>query len=176
MASPSHNLFDGVSAEDLQEALQRSARNKPSSRPLSEFSGGIAEVVIPDTQQPGVSVNKYDLLCPRKECGSIILKSGTASWVEKSSVLLEPAGRPRHPLLPALPDPPETTHWWLITPSPMAFENVGFSRPVASLSATEPQMKLLVCAECELGPLGWSVVGGTEFWVACSRVAYHSES
>ena len=22
-------------------------------------------------------------------------------------------------------------HWWLVTPSPMEFENIGFSRPVA---------------------------------------------
>jgi hypothetical protein len=29
-----------------------------------------------------------------------------------------------------LPTTPATTQWWLITPSPMAFENIGFSRPV----------------------------------------------
>lgn len=47
---------------------------------------------------------------------------------------LEPSGR-RDERLPALPEPPETTQWWLITPSPMTFENIGFSRTVASQSA-----------------------------------------
>ena len=40
---------------------------------------------------------------------------------------------PDHPVDPALdplPAPPATVQWWLVTPSPMAFENVGFSRPV----------------------------------------------
>lgn len=41
----------------------------------------------------------------------------------------------------------------------------------------EPRLKLLACAECDLGPLGWTTVGGgTEFWLACTRVAYESQS
>jgi hypothetical protein len=47
---------------------------------------------------------------------------------------MEPPGMPVHSLLPALPIPPETAQWWLITPSPMAFENIGFTRPVQSLA------------------------------------------
>ena len=34
------------------------------------------------------------------------------------------------------------------------------------------QLKLLACAECDLGPLGWSEEGGSEYWLACSRVSY----
>jgi hypothetical protein len=41
---------------------------------------------------------------------------------------MEPIGV-SHPDLPALPAPPEKVHWWLVTPSPMSFENVGFSKP-----------------------------------------------
>lgn len=33
-------------------------------------------------------------------------------------------------------------------------------------------LKLLACAECDLGPVGWCEPGGTEFWVACQRVRY----
>lgn len=40
----------------------------------------------------------------------------------------------RSPDLVALPAPPKTAQWWLITPSPMEFENVGFTRPVQSLT------------------------------------------
>jgi len=34
------------------------------------------------------------------------------------------------------------------------------------------RLKLLACAECDLGPLGWSEEGGSEYWLACSRVRY----
>jgi hypothetical protein len=44
---------------------------------------------------------------------------------------MEPIGG-GHPDLPALPPPPEKTQWWLVTPSPMAFENIGFSKPTHS--------------------------------------------
>ncbi|KIL62801.1 hypothetical protein M378DRAFT_40672, partial [Amanita muscaria Koide BX008] len=157
----------------ILEALQRGSgnRNKPPPRALAQFDDG--DVITPDGQRAGVSVNKYDLTCPRPGCGSVILKKGIATWVERSSVQMEPPGGPKHSLLPMLPDPPETTHWWLVTPSPMTFENIGFTRPISITTAfLEPQMKLLTCAECDLGPLGWSAVGGTEFWLACSRVAY----
>jgi guanine nucleotide exchange factor len=33
-------------------------------------------------------------------------------------------------------------------------------------------LKLLACAECDLGPVGWCEPGGNEFWVACQRVRY----
>ena len=39
---------------------------------------------------------------------------------------------------------------------------------------TGKKLKLLACAECDLGPLGWSEEGGTEFWLACSRVGYRT--
>ena len=42
---------------------------------------------------------------------------------------------------------------------------------VRVLIFTGKQLKLLACGECELGPLGWSE-GGSEYWLACSRVGY----
>lgn len=74
----------------------------------------------------------------------------------------------------------------------MAFENIGFTHPVQpltnsgiSLCLLNPslkvhyciffagrRLKLLACAECDLGPLGWSEEGGSEYWLACSRVGY----
>ncbi|KAF8880498.1 Mss4-like protein [Infundibulicybe gibba] len=152
------------------EALQRPSKNLKSSQLLSEFP--TADDLI--KTDPDGLVNKYALVCPRQECGSLILKEGAAAWVERASVQLEPADRAAHTLLPALPEPPQTMNWWLITPSPMSFENIGFSKPVQSNIASGPKMKLLACAECDLGPLGWSEEGGTEFWLACSRVRYRT--
>ncbi|KAK7052324.1 acyl-CoA N-acyltransferase [Favolaschia claudopus] len=150
------------------EALQQSSSRNPTPKPFSSFPGGITEVT--STESDAV-VNKFDLLCPRSACGSIILKSGVAKFVEAESVRLEPADLPSNPLLPALPQPPARAQWWLVTPSAMEFENIGFSRPVESLGE---KMKLLSCAECDLGPLGWCKEGGTEFWLACSRVGYRN--
>lgn len=45
---------------------------------------------------------------------------------------MEPEDHPMHDTLGKLPDPPEPAHWWLVTPSPMQFENIGFSRPVSA--------------------------------------------
>jgi guanine nucleotide exchange factor len=64
----------------LWEALQRATRReRPPSQLLSEFKNGVTDVV-------SESVNKYDLLCPRKQCGSIILKKGVGTLVEKPSM------------------------------------------------------------------------------------------
>ncbi|KAI0259503.1 hypothetical protein BC834DRAFT_962131 [Gloeopeniophorella convolvens] len=93
---------------------------------------------------------------------------------------MEPAGS-RHPDLPGLLDLPEKVHWWPVAPSPMAFENIGFSKPVNAgamllllswYHIIEKSLKLLVCAECDLGPIGWCEPGGNEFWVTSQRVRY----
>lgn len=55
------------------------------SRLLSDFPNGIADVT--DTEgREGVLVNKFDLLCPKVNCGSVILKNGVGLWVERSSI------------------------------------------------------------------------------------------
>ncbi|KAJ6501429.1 hypothetical protein C8R47DRAFT_227567 [Mycena vitilis] len=69
---------------------------------------------------------------------------------------MEPADRTPAQLFP-LPQPPAPTEWWLVAPSPMEFENIGFSKAVAPGHAGK-QLKLLLCAQRNLGPLGWSEV------------------
>ncbi|GLB41012.1 putative acetyltransferase (GNAT) domain containing protein [Lyophyllum shimeji] len=155
------------------DALQHSTKARPLGRAHNSFPGGILDLVEPHTAKQGVSVNKFDLLCPRPACGSIILKRGVAEWVERASVVMEPPSVAAKTILPPLPAPPATCQWWLITPSPMQFENIGFSRPVQQNPAG-PKLKLLACAECDLGPLGWSEEGGREFWLACARVSYRA--
>ncbi|KAK7467395.1 hypothetical protein VKT23_004451 [Stygiomarasmius scandens] len=161
-----------MSQQDLWAALQQaSSKPRPHPHPLSSFSNGISDITTEQT-------NKYDLLCPRVGCGSVILRKGVAKLKERESLKMEPSDLPPNPYLSPLPDNSEQSHWWLITPSPMEFENIGFSRPVESLSvsASGKKLKLLSCAECDLGPLGWTEEGGTEFWLACSRVGYRSEA
>lgn len=61
----------------------------------------------------------------------------------------------------------------------MAFENIGYSRPsTVSLPPQAPgvelgkKVKWLICAECDLGPIGWSFEGGEESWLSADRVRY----
>ena len=89
---PPHYLMQEstVSPEQPQipgvwEALQRPTRNRPKSRSLAAF-GAIQEVCAPDPSGGGNLSNKFDLLCPREECSSIILKKGVAQWVERASM------------------------------------------------------------------------------------------
>ncbi|KAJ7102485.1 Mss4-like protein [Mycena belliarum] len=167
---PSTSSFEpGQIPPGVMEALLRPSTNRPTSRTLASFPNGVTDVSTPASEH---QVNKHDLLCPRPECGSVILLAGVAQLVEKPSVQMEPADR-TPALLPPLPEPPAMAAWWRVAPSPMEFENIGFSKPLSS-SPGAPQMKLLVCAECDLGPVGWSEVGGTEFWLACSRVGYRA--
>ncbi|EMD36520.1 hypothetical protein CERSUDRAFT_115567 [Gelatoporia subvermispora B] len=154
---------------DLWAALQRaSSRPKPMAQLLPSFANGVHDLAA---DLDGSRTNKYDLLCPRQGCGSVILKSGVATVVERESVRLEPEDQPSS-ILEALPAPSTLMPWWRVTPDAMAFENIGFSRPVQSQIQSDKRIKLLLCAECDLGPLGWHEEGGNEFWLACSRVGY----
>ncbi|KIP11303.1 hypothetical protein PHLGIDRAFT_141530 [Phlebiopsis gigantea 11061_1 CR5-6] len=155
----------------LWEALQRSStRAPPTARLLPSYANGVDDVVA---QSPSSSArtNKFDLLCPRSGCGSVILKNGVATLVERESLQLEPAGS--NGTLAPLPDPPSTLQWWRVTPNAMAFENIGFSKTVLRESDSK-RLKLLSCAECDLGPLGWCEEGGSEFWLPSTRVGYRA--
>jgi len=155
----------------LLEALQRPTNNL-SSRLLNSFEN-VLEVTVPDSENAGATLNKFALACPRPGCGSLMLKPGGAKWVERASIQLEPTGTPAHSQLPPLPTPPETAQWWMVSPSFNAFENIGFTRQTRAFSEeSRKSLKLIICAECDLGPLGWCEDGGTEFWLACSRVGY----
>jgi len=152
----------------ILEALQIAPGPSPDGHTFQETK---LDLTLSDD---GVLTNKYDLLCPRG-CRSVILKRGVGQLVERSGIEMDSPDHPVDPVLAPLPVPPATVQWWLVTPSPMAFENVGFSRPVArtgEASASSKPIKFLICADCEVGPLGWCEVGGKEFWLASSRVKY----
>jgi len=173
MESAEHTIPGNASIPlNFLEALARPKGQIIAGRVISDFPHGLSDLLEADDVHPGSSVNKFDLVCSEAECGSFMLKKRVAKWVERSSVQIEPIGNHERVNLPALPIPPETAQWWLVTPALMQFENMGISRPVHGLSNNGLQMKLLVCAECNLGPVGWFEEGGSEFWVACSRVAY----
>ncbi|OCF41023.1 hypothetical protein I317_05134 [Kwoniella heveanensis CBS 569] len=91
---------------------------------------------------------------------------------------------------------------WHVPQSPFSFDNIGFSKPdlnnpdplpsfvprpgqkqyqvpVQEGPMTAPgagsggaKVKWLICAECDLGPIGWSWEGGNEAWLVADRVTY----
>lgn len=144
----------------LLEALQgQGVTPRRQGQLLSSFQGGILDVS--EEGEGDQRSNGFDLLCINERCGSIILKRGVAVLRERESVQvsalthalvvlswthfaqMEPIGA-GHPDLPALPPPSERTHWWLVTPSPMSFENIGFSKPTNSgLFTLSPVTQLL---------------------------------
>ncbi|GAA5942111.1 polyamine acetyltransferase [Sporobolomyces koalae] len=115
--------------------------------------------------------NRFDLYCPRAECRCLLVKAGAAKWVIGAAQDLE---------LPALPhklgstssarESKERLGYWTLS-SPLAFENIGFTRSVptsSNSSTTEPphvQIKYLTCADCDFGPLGWHDTQGTDLGV-----------
>ncbi|KAG6867847.1 hypothetical protein C0993_010302 [Termitomyces sp. T159_Od127] len=188
---------------NLWDALQRSTKRvRPTPKLFESYEGGLNDLLGSHEGKDDIPVNRFDILCPRTGCGSFILKKGVAEYVRRASVKMDPPHLPPQTLLAALPDPPEDADWWLIKPTPMQFENIGFSRPVQGVTqggngeflantflprrtgvligaSMVPipghPLKLIACAECNLGPLGWSEEGGQEFWVACRRVGYRAE-
>lgn len=188
----------------LLEALQgRTKKSKPPFRPLSGFENGLKDLTA-EGDQPS---NKYQLLCPRDECRSVILREGVATLCEGFNIQV---------YLPLLIDRSLITSSWNLEayqsiPSYLPFQKppLGGSfnpppwslRTLASLElwtrcrclpmvqstriakvyrcthiCIGQKLKLLICADCDLGPLGWCEEGGKKFYLACSRVSYRYES
>ncbi|GAA6016120.1 hypothetical protein JCM11491_000674 [Sporobolomyces phaffii] len=116
--------------------------------------------------------NKFDLYCPRAECRCLLVKQGTAKWVVKGTHNgdLDLPPLPRRIDAPA-PSSASSTHlgYWTLS-SPLAFENIGFTRSLPS-SSSQPsnsnatQIKYLTCADCDFGPLGWHDTEGRDLGV-----------
>jgi hypothetical protein len=66
--------------------LPSNTGNRSAIRKLSDFDQGVLAVSTSLDTDQGLSTNKFDLLCPRSGCGSIILKAGVGRWVESVSV------------------------------------------------------------------------------------------
>ncbi|KAJ3022633.1 hypothetical protein HKX48_005695 [Thoreauomyces humboldtii] len=152
--------------------------------PYAFFSDASADLV-----QSKDSTNAYDIHCPVCKCK--ILKKGVAKktdmdasvrvylsttvfrprkglthvfFVEQIELHLPPSLSTSVPLVPA--------HTWTVTDM-MAFENVGFTKPVPGA-----ETRYLSCADCDLGPIGYhpapDVATGEKIYVvAADRVRYN---
>jgi guanine nucleotide exchange factor len=84
-STPPSQEQDQTLPPGVWETLQRTPRSRPVAKRLASF-GGMSDVCATDPDNTGNLSNKFDLLCPRQECGSIILKAGVALWVDRVGV------------------------------------------------------------------------------------------
>lgn len=168
----------------------------PGRKLGSSAVGGIEAVVDKET-----GTNSVDLFCPRAECRCLLLRKGAGKFVRghKSDFevrpdllrILTPLAHGRFSILaqlPALPHPvglappPSSSAGYFSVPSPLTFENIGFSRNAAPPSSIPPaaaagslvssdapspaapaaNIKYLICADCDHGPLGWHDTEGRD--------------
>ncbi|NXH56177.1 MSS4 factor, partial [Rhabdornis inornatus] len=105
--------------------------------------------------------NLRAVLCQR--CGSRVLLPGTATFARRE--LLLPAMRKKAAAAAAGGGGDVLREHWLVRDM-FSFENVGFTRDVGNV-------KFLVCADCEAGPIGWHCLDDKDsFYVALERVAH----
>ncbi|XP_013988013.1 guanine nucleotide exchange factor MSS4 [Salmo salar] len=105
--------------------------------------------------------NVKSVLCQR--CGSKVLCPGVAVFAEKELFL--PAMRKKTTITQSegSVDGDKLTAHWLVDDM-YTFENVGFTKDVG-------RVKYLICADCEIGPIGWHCLDDKKsFYVALERV------
>ncbi|GAA5909958.1 hypothetical protein JCM6882_008412 [Rhodosporidiobolus microsporus] len=162
-----------VPAEEPEEDEGPNVRSP--GLPLSRFtrqsssssSNGLSSLVDPST-----GLNTADLYCPRPECRCLLLRRGTGKLVRSHPSDFDLPALPR-PLGASAPAPSSYSSAYWTVPSPLSFENIGFSRnalpPSASSSSPAPTaaagggtIKYLTCADCDHGPLGWHDTEGRD--------------
>ncbi|XP_042656080.1 guanine nucleotide exchange factor MSS4 [Tyto alba] len=127
----------------------------PSPPPPLAAAPGSAELVCAQGR------NTKAVLCQR--CGSRVLLPGAATFARRELRL--PAMRKKAAAAAAVGGGDVVREHWLVRDM-FSFENVGFTRDVGNV-------KFLVCADCEAGPIGWHCLDDKDsFYVALERVAH----
>ncbi|XP_062842795.1 guanine nucleotide exchange factor MSS4 [Trichomycterus rosablanca] len=105
--------------------------------------------------------NMKSVVCQR--CASKVLCPGMAVLAEKELFL--PSMRKKNTITQTdgtVDGDMLTAHW--MVDDMYTFENVGFTKDVGNV-------KYLICADCEIGPIGWhSLDDKKSFYVALDRV------
>ncbi|NXE25506.1 MSS4 factor, partial [Ardeotis kori] len=139
------------------EPAAAAAAPPPSPPPPAAAAPGSAELVCAQGR------NLKAVLCQR--CGSRVLLPGAATFARRE--LLLPAMRKKAAAAAAGGGGggDVVREHWLVRDM-FSFENVGFTRDVGNV-------KFLVCADCEAGPIGWHCLDDKDsFYVALERVAH----
>ncbi|XP_035417426.1 guanine nucleotide exchange factor MSS4 [Cygnus atratus] len=155
MAAACAGMEPAAAAPPSPPAAAPAAPSPPApSSPSPPAAPGSAELVCPQGR------NLKAVLCQR--CGSRVLLPGAATFARRE--LLLPAMRKKAVAAAASGGDVVQEHW--LVRDMFSFENVGFTRDVGNV-------KFLVCADCEAGPIGWHCLDDKDsFYVALERVAH----
>ncbi|KAK3576367.1 hypothetical protein CHS0354_018915 [Potamilus streckersoni] len=102
--------------------------------------------------------NIHNIYCER--CSSLILLPQKAMLHTDTEFFLPYMKKKSE--VPSPGDGETISEFWLIDDM-FQFENVGFSNTVDGV-------KYLICADCEIGPIGWHKLDKKAFYIALSRV------
>ncbi|XP_046739035.1 guanine nucleotide exchange factor MSS4 homolog [Diprion similis] len=104
--------------------------------------------------------NKYTVLCTF--CSSKMLNPGSSTYVNiEVAVKLHRMQRKGEG---EAEEEEEISDYWMVDDM-FTFENIGFSNTVENL-------KYLICADCEIGPVGWHNLTDQKSYIALSRVKH----
>ena len=109
--------------------------------------------------------DKYFLICIHCKCK--VMRASVGTLIEKEYFMPNMTGKFK---IGTDPSGETLTDFWRVSDM-YHFENVGFSKNVGSGT-----LKYLLCADCEIGPIGWhDTATKDEFYVAAKRVQYGAD-
>lgn len=101
--------------------------------------------------------NYAQIVCRR--CSSIFFPDDRVEYIENNPVDLRVMTHQA-----AGPLETERISWWWYTNDDMDFDTIGWQ--------TVDNKKVLMCGDCELGPIGYRTEDNSKFYVAVERVSY----
>jgi len=136
-------------ADTAENVKDLDASKDNSSSSITEIS--------PNVEVTSEGKNLHQIKCQR--CPSTILVSGTATLVTNEFVL------PESHLKEVTQEPSNSLNKYWCVDNMYAFENVGFSKTVDGV-------KYLICADCEIGPIGWHDLNTKLSYVSLCKTSY----
>jgi hypothetical protein len=107
--------------------------------------------------------NKKKVKCVR--CDSYILQPNSCTFKRLDSFVEVPSMMQKKDLATSNKIENESLNeFWLVNDM-HTFENVGFTNSVSD-------RKYLICADCEIGPIGFQIINTNEFYVCLKRVKH----
>lgn len=130
---------------------------------LSEAGGSSSTSEINDIcLVSGENRNAYQVRCP--QCGSLILSPSIATYCPEKPYPL-PLCRQKKDGVSV--EKERIDSWWRVEKM-LDFDNIGFTH------ASEG-VKYLVCADCEMGPVGYLSLESQAHYIAISRVTHGNQ-
>lgn len=111
----------------------------------------------------GENRNAYQIRCP--ECGSLIVSPSIALYVPSKPYPL-PLCRQKKDGIAV--EKERIDSWWCIEKM-LDFDNIGFTHACEGV-------KYLVCADCEMGPVGYLSLESQAHYIAVSRVIHGNQA